>query len=83
MFRGDNMIRSEVPPDAVEKKLKTSGVEGLQVGIAGFAQKRQRDAEKFVMIHLQASPKPGTRMQILGQFRQRYGQIIEFVLIQK
>src|SRR5262245_39079615 len=57
-------------PRTVEKKLKTAGVECLQGGIGGFAQKRQRDAEKLLMIPLQASPKSRVRVQVLGQFRQ-------------
>jgi hypothetical protein len=70
-------------PHTVEKKLKTAGVECLQRRITGFTQKRQRNAEKILMIRLQASPKSGVRVQVLGHFRQCDGQLVEFIFIEK
>ncbi len=35
------------------------------------------------MIRLQASPKSGVRVQVLGQLRQCDGQLVKFVFIEK
>lgn len=80
---GDDVFRLKMPPHAVEKKLNPAEIERFQRRIAGFAQERQGNTEKLAVIGLDTPPEAGIAVQVLGEFRERDGQFVEFVFIQE